>query len=108
MTHLQISADLSYRLPASCTMLVQVEVAATRQQRLDQSRITIGPSHDNTIIPALDRIGTRLWTRQQQQLTVAYAAEVTINRANPDLPNLSANELSDLPGETVSYLFDSH
>lgn len=108
MTHLQISADLSYRLPASCTMLVQVEVAATRQQRLDQSRITIGPSHDNAIIPALDRIGTRLWTRQQQQLTVAYAAEVTINRANPDLPNLSANELSDLPGETVSYLFDSH
>ncbi len=107
MTHLLINADLSYRLPAPCTILVQVETAATAEQRLDRTRITIGPAEDKSVVPAHDRIGTRLWTQQQEQLTVSYAAEVTIDRANPDFAALSATALSDLPGEAVPYLFDS-
>ena len=107
MTRLQISADLSYRLPAPCTILVQVEAAATPDQRLDQSRITIGPAGDKAVIPAHDRIGTRLWTTQQQQLTISYAAQVTVDRANPDFATLPATPLPDLPGEAVPYLFNS-
>ena len=107
MTHLLINADLSYRLPAPCTILVQVETAATAEQRLDRTRITIGPPEDKSAMPAHDRIGMRLWTQQQEQLTVSYAAEVTIDRANPDFAALSATALSDLPGEAVPYLFDS-
>ena len=108
MTRLQISAELSYRLPAPCTILVQVEAAATPDQRLEQSSLTLGSAADKAIVPALDRIGTRFWTRQQEQLTASYAADVTIDRVNPDFAALSASELFDLPGEAVSYLFDSH
>ena len=107
MTRLQISADLSYRLPAPCTILVQVSAAATAEQRLDQAVITVGPAPGQTIIAAQDRIGTRLWTTQQQELTVSYAAQVTVDRANPDLATLAATNLPDLPGEAVPFLFSS-
>ena len=107
MTRLQISADLSYRLPAPCTILVQVEAAATPEQRLDKSRIHIGAADQKAIVPAHDRIGTRLWTTQQEKLTVSYAAQVTVDRANPDFATLSATPLAELPGEAVPYLFNS-
>ena len=107
MTRLLISANLSYRLPAPCTILVQVSAAATAEQRLDQAVTTIGPVPDQTIIAAQDGIGTRLWTTQQQELLVSYSAQVTVDRANPDFAALSATALSDLPGEAVPYLFSS-
>lgn len=107
MTRLQISADLSYRLPAPCTILVQVEAAATQEQRLEHARIRIGAADNQATVPAHDQIGTRLWTTQQDQLTVSYAAEVAIDRANPDFATLSQTALPDLPGEAVPYLFNS-
>ncbi|WP_373492238.1 transglutaminase family protein [Parasphingorhabdus sp.] len=107
MTRLQISAELSYRLPAPCTILVQVSAAATAEQRLDQALITVGPAPDQTIIAAQDHIGTRLWTTQQEALSVSYRAQVTIDRGNPDFSALPATPLPDLPGEAVPYLFSS-
>lgn len=107
MTILQISADLIYRLPAPCTILVQVEAAATSDQNLIRSAIDVGPADRKAIVPAHDGIGTRLWTAQQEQLTVAYAAQVVIDRANPDFAALPATALADLPGEAVPYLFNS-
>lgn len=107
MPHLQISADLSYRLAAPCTILVQVEVAATAGQKPVDARIDIGPATGKTIVPAHDGIGTRLWTTQQEQLTISYAAQVAIDRANPDFAALPATALPDLPGEAVPYLFNS-
>jgi transglutaminase-like putative cysteine protease len=107
MTILQISADLTYRLPAPCTILVQVEAAATSDQILTDANIDIGPSGSQAVVPAHDGIGTRLWTTQQEQLTLSYAAQIAIDRANPDFASLPATALSDLPGETVPYLFNS-
>ncbi|VWX61311.1 transglutaminase-like domain-containing protein [Sphingorhabdus sp. 109] len=107
MTHLQISADLSYRLAAPCTILVQVEAAATAGQAPTDSRIDIGPANSKTIVPAHDRIGTRLWTTQEEQLSISYAAQVAIDRADPDFAALPATDLPDLPGEAVPYLFNS-
>lgn len=107
MTLLQISADLSYRLPAPCTILVQVEAAATSDQTLIDANIDVGPADSISVVPAHDDIGTRLWTTQQAQLTVSYAARVAIDRANPDFAALPATALSDLPGEAVPYLFNS-
>lgn len=107
MTILQISADLSYRLPAPCTILVQVEAAATSDQTLVDAHIDIGPANNKSVVPAHDRIGSRLWTTQQEQLTVSYTARVAIDRANPDFTTLPATALPDLPGEAVPYLFNS-
>ncbi|MEJ6677178.1 transglutaminase family protein [Parasphingorhabdus sp.] len=107
MTLLQISAELSYRLPAPCTILVQVEAAATTDQILTSADIVIGPANSKSVIPAHDRIGTRLWTTQQEQLTISYAARVAVDRANPDFSTLSATALNDLPDEAVPYLFNS-
>ena len=107
MTLLQISANLTYRLPTPCTILVQVETAATAEQRLDQSRITIGGAEDKSVVPAHDRIGTRLWTTQQEQLTVSYTAQVAIDRPDPEFSRLAATPLAELPGEAVPYLFNS-
>ncbi|WP_417596155.1 transglutaminase-like domain-containing protein [Parasphingorhabdus sp.] len=107
MTILQISAHLSYRLPAPCTILVQVEAAATSDQTLTDAHIDIGPADNRTIVPAHDNIGTRLWTTQREQLIVSYAARVTIDRPDPDFATLPATALSDLPGEAVPYLFNS-
>ncbi|NQV57876.1 MAG: transglutaminase family protein [Rhodospirillales bacterium] len=107
MTILQISAELSYSLPAPCTILVQVEAATTPEQRLDHAVINIGPADDKTIVPAHDGVGTRLWTTQQEHLTISYGTNIAIDRANPDFSALSATALSDLPGEAVPYLFNS-
>ncbi|NRD89463.1 transglutaminase [Sphingopyxis sp. BSNA05] len=107
MTHLQISADLSYRLPAPCTILVQLEAAATPDQTLTRTDIHIGPANSQAVVPAHDGIGTRLWTTQQEQLTVSYAAQVAIDRATPDFATLPATALNDLPGQAVPYLFNS-
>ncbi len=107
MTKLQISADLSYRLRAPCTILVQVEAAATADQILTGSEIVVGPADSKSDVPAHDGIGTRLWTTQQEKLTVSYAAHVAIDRANPDFAALPATALSDLPGYAVPYLFNS-
>tara|TARA_R110000824_G_scaffold37166_1_gene114445 strand:- start:1369 stop:2148 length:780 start_codon:yes stop_codon:yes gene_type:complete len=107
MTKLQISAELSYRLPAPCTILVQVEAAATSDQILTHADIDIGPANSKAVVPAHDGIGTRLWTAQQDKLTVSYAAQVAIDRANPDFSTLPATALSDLPGHAVPYLFNS-
>ena len=107
MTKLQISTELSYRLPMPCTVLVQVETAATADQTVTHSDIEIGPANSKTTVSAHDGVGTRLWTTQQDQLTVAYDAQVEIDRANPDFSTLSATALNDLPGEAVPYLFNS-
>ncbi len=107
MTKLQISAELSYRLPAPCTILVQVEAAATADQKVSRSHIDIGSASSKAVVPAHDGIGTRLWTTQQEQLTVSYAAQVVVDRANPDFSTLSATALNDLPGNAVPYLFNS-
>ena len=107
MTKLQISADLSYRLPAPCTILVQVEAAATSDQTLTDAHIDIGPTSSKSVIPAHDGIGSRTWTVQQEQLTIRYDARVAIDRPNPDFSILPATALSDLPGEAVPYLFNS-
>lgn len=107
MTILQISAELSYRLPAPCTILVQVEAAATTDQKLTRADIDIGPANSKAVIPAHDGIGTRLWTTQQEHLTVSYAAQVAIDRANPDFSALPATALGNLPGHAAPYLFNS-
>lgn len=107
MTKLQISAELSYRLPAPCTILVQVEAAATADQILTRADIDIGPAKSKNTVSAHDGIGTRLWTTQQDHLTVSYDAQVAIDRANPDFSALTATALSDLPGHVVPYLFNS-
>lgn len=107
MTKLQIGTELSYRLPMPCTILVQVEAAATTDQTVVRADIAIGPANSKTIVPAHDGIGTRLWTAQQEQLTVSYDAIVAIDRANPDFSTLTATALNDLPGDAVPYLFNS-
>ena len=107
MTILQISADLSYRLPAPCTILVQVEAAATTDQILTSSEILVGPLDSKSVVSAHDGIGTRLWTTQQEKLTISYNAQIAIDRANPDFAALPATALSDLPGHAVPYLFNS-
>ncbi len=107
MTQLQISAELSYRLPAPCTILVQVEAAATTDQTVMYADIEISPADSKAVVAAHDGIGTRLWTSQQEQLTVSYDARVAIDRPNPDLSTLSATALGDLPGDVVPYLFNS-
>lgn len=107
MTKLQINADLLYGLALPCPILVQVEAAATPGQIIRQTDLVVGPGENKSIIPAQDGIGTRLWTMQQEQLTISYAAQVTIDRANPEFDALAATPLPELPGEAVPYLFNS-
>ncbi|WP_417620480.1 transglutaminase-like domain-containing protein [Parasphingorhabdus sp.] len=107
MPKLQISTELSYRLAAPCTILVQVEAAATSDQSIERSHTAVGAAHSRTVIPAHDNIGTRFWTVQQEQLTISYDALVKIDRAVPDFATLPATPLCDLPGEAVPYLFNS-
>lgn len=104
---LQLHVQLDYWFERSCDVLLQVEVAATPDQVIEDARFTVTPCEQFARVPAQDNIGERIWLRIQGQMLVDYRATVTIDRPFGDCAALPQIPLHQLPGEAVQYLLPS-
>lgn len=104
---LHIHVQLDYRFERSCDVLLQVEVAALRDQVIEDAQITITPCEHFARVPAQDHIGERIWLRIEGQMLVDYRATVRLDRPSGDCAALPEVPLHQLPGEAVQYLFAS-
>ncbi len=104
---LSIEADLDYYLPEPADILLQIEAAATPEQRLDHQQLTIWSDFPIAAVAGEDGIGQRSWVRVARLLQARYRAEVTIDRAAVALDSYGATPPRGLPGNVVAYLLPS-
>ncbi|SFP79352.1 transglutaminase-like domain-containing protein [Sphingomonas rubra] len=104
---LTIEADLDYLLPRPADVLLQVEVAAMADQRIETASLTVGSDLPLGAVVGEDGIGQRCWVRGADRLVATYRATVTVVREEVVLAALPATSVRLLPAETVAYLLPS-
>lgn len=104
---LTIEADLDYFLPRPADVLLQVEVAALPDQRIETASLTVGSDHPLGAVAGEDGIGQRCWVRGADRLVATYRATVTLTRAAVDIATLPPTPARLLPAEAVAYLLPS-
>ncbi len=102
-----IEADLDYHLPEPADVLLQVEVAATPDQRIEAERLTVTSPLPLAAVAGEDGVGQRCWVRGDGRMVATYRATVLIDRVAADLDRLPATPVRLLPAETVPYLMPS-
>ncbi|GGB15467.1 hypothetical protein GCM10011380_01130 [Sphingomonas metalli] len=106
-THLSIAVDLDYGVPEPADILLQIEAAATPEQRLDEQELLIWSDDPIATIAGEEGIGQRCWLRATNRIQAAYRAKVTIDRPAAALASLAATPVRGLPGTLVAYLLPS-
>ncbi len=104
---LAIEADLDYWLPEPADVLLQLEVAAMADQRLEDHALTIWSDHPIAATSGDEGIGQRCWARAQYRLMAQYRATVTVDRVAPVIADLPATPPRALPGTVIRYLLPS-
>ena len=104
---LSISTRLSWHCAELTDILLQVEVAADLDQRLNSAVLEYTPCPSFARVPAQDGIGERIWLHHEGEFALSYRAEVEVSRVAVDMPALMALPPHRLPGEVVPYLLDS-
>ncbi len=104
---LTIHAHLDYAFPAPADVLLQVEVAAQPDQRLETQSLTIHSDHPIRAVAGEEGIGQRCWARGEGRLVADYRATVSISRPTTVLSALAATPVALLPPETIAYLLPS-
>ncbi|WP_294237411.1 transglutaminase family protein [uncultured Sphingomonas sp.] len=104
---LSIDVTLDYVLTDPSDILLQVEVAATADQRLEQQSLTIWSDHGVTAVVGEDGIGQRCWVRADHGLIARYAAIVAVDRPVVRLETLAASPARALGGALIPYLLPS-
>lgn len=107
---LAIDVLLDYALPPADTptdVLLQIEAAATADQRIISERLTATSPEVLRAVPGEESIGQRTWAAGTGRFTARYAATVEIDRAVPDLAPLGSTLARDLPGLVLPYLLPS-
>lgn len=104
---LSIEAVLDYGFPAPADVLLQLEVAALPDQRLEAQSLVIESDHPIRAVAGEEGIGQRCWARAERRLVARYAATVVIDRASVRLDVLPATPAALLPAATIPYLFPS-
>ena len=88
---LTIAVDLDYAIIGPPTdVLLQIEAAATPDQRIVAERLTIWSDHPIAAVAGEDGVGQRCWIRAEQWLKAEYRATVDVERAPVDLAPLRA------------------
>lgn len=105
---LAITADLAWHCQEPTDILLQIEAAASSDQRVLSSALDCTSAGHLARVPAQDGIGERIWLHQEGDFAVSYRAEVEVLRRAEPLETLAAVPPHRLPGETVAYLMDSH
>ncbi len=104
---LSVTVELDYWLPAPADVLLQIEVAALPDQRLDRQSLTIWSDSPVAAVAGHAGIGQRCVARGEGQFRLTYDALVTIDRAKVDIAGLAATPLAALPGDAIAYLLPS-
>ncbi len=104
---LAIDVHLDYNFPEPADVLLQVEVAALPDQRLESASLTIGSDHPVRAVVGEEDIGQRCWARGETRLTAQYSATVQIDRNPIPLETLPATPVRLLPGPLTQYLLPS-
>ncbi len=99
---LTIAVDLDYAIIGPPTdVLLQIEAAATPDQRIVDERLTIWSDHPIAAVAGEDGVGQRCWIRAEQWLKAEYRATVDVERAPVDLAPLRATPVRELAGALV-------
>jgi len=104
---LAITADLAWHCQEPTDILLQIEAAASADQRVLSSALDCTSAGHLSRVPAQDGIGERIWLHQEGDCAVSYRAEVEVLRRPVPLESLAALAPHRLPGEAVPYLMDS-
>lgn len=104
---LSIDVTLDYVLKDPADILLQIEVAATPDQRLEHQSLTIWSDHGVTAVAGEDGIGQRCWVRADHGLIARYEAIVAIDRPAVRLETLGATPARGLGGGLIPYLLPS-
>lgn len=102
-----VKAHIAYRFYQPTDFLLQMEAAPIPEQILTGPGITTSESAHFARVPGEDDIGHRIWLRVNGDFTADYSITADVQRTLADISTLAAMEPHQLPGETVSYLFDS-
>jgi transglutaminase-like putative cysteine protease len=104
---LSIEVALDYSLTSPADILLQIEAAATPDQRLEHQSLTIWSDHPVTAVRGEDGIGQRCWVRADHGLVARYEAVVAIERPVVRLEGLAATSARALSGDLIPYLLPS-
>lgn len=104
---LSIEADLDYHFPDAADVLLQIEVAAMPDQRIEAEALTIWSDTPIRAVTGEEGIGQRCWGRGEGDWRAAYRATVAIERPTVDLARLPATSPRSLDGHLTSFLLPS-
>ena len=104
---LEIESYLDYRLGGPAEAILQIEAAATEEQRVLESELLLSPHQGFARVAAEDGLGERVMLSLNDRLEASYRARVAVERLVPELATLPATPVHLLPGPVVGYLMGS-
>ncbi|WP_425228198.1 transglutaminase-like domain-containing protein [Sphingomonas sp.] len=104
---LLIEADLEYCLDRRADVLLQIEAAATADQRIVTERLTVWSDRPVRAAPGEDGVGQRCWIDGEGPLRAEYRATVEIERPPVVLDGLAATPARAAPAALTAYLLPS-
>lgn len=104
---LSIDVQLDYHAADHADLLLQIEVAALPDQRIESASLTLAGDVPFTRVAGHDGLGERIWLALQGRFAAEYRAVVAVTRPLADLAALPRTPFAALPGEVVQYLMGS-
>jgi len=104
---LEIEAMLDYYIDGTADVLLQVEVAAMTDQRLEVQDLRVHAVEPLVAVAGEESVGQRCWAVGQGPFRADYHAIVAIDRPVVDLSQLRATAPRSLPGLVIPYLMPS-
>lgn len=104
---LAIDVMLDYWIEDAADVLLQIEVAALPDQKLELQDLKVWTDTPLVAVIGEDGIGQRCLARGTGSFRAEYSAVVSIDRPTVDISALAAAPPRALPGEIISYLLPS-
>jgi transglutaminase-like putative cysteine protease len=104
---LEIEAMLDYYIEGTADILLQVEVAAMTDQRLEAQDLRVHAVDALIAVPGEEAVGQRCWARGQGPFRADYHAIVSIDRPVVSLAGLRPTPPRFLPSLVIPYLMPS-
>jgi transglutaminase-like putative cysteine protease len=104
---LGIEVDIDYALPVPADVLLQIEVAAQPDQRIEAEALTVWSDHPLRAVSGEDGVGQRCWAHVAGPLQAQYRATVVVERAPLSLEGLGTTPPRHVPAALTAYLLPS-
>ena len=102
-----IKTQLSYAIPAPCSLLLQIEAAEGPHQTVETSDLNVSSAVEWNIINGDDGVGQRRWGSFTDMFDCTYIATVRVDRPAVTLDALAAIPITALPADVTPYLMPS-